>query len=691
MILISLIYDSVTDIFLGAVLLKTRSILNPMSRTDRITQTLRFGRLADRLMQPSPPRRYVAIGLACSLVFALLTGLWVIQEAYGDPLVVQDDARQHVFWMARFANPAIFPEDPIADYFQAVAPIGYTSLYRLAFALGFAPFDFNCVLPVLIALATTATVYGLTIELLPVPLTGFLATAILNLTVWMKDDVASGTPRAFVYLMLSLFLYGVVRRSWWWAAIAIGLTASFYPQYVIVEGTIAFIGAVVTAFPQLSQRFGMVERLIDRVVDRPNHPPMDYMDYSAPQPQPQPQPDTQRQAVIFWLSLWGVAIAALLIYALSSGDYGPTIRLEQARYEAEFWARGRSRFFDDDWVRFWLTGERSGFLPDRSPLFLWLGILLPVTLKYSRSLPLFAAIHPRAVLLRWWFVSLVSLFGLAHLLLFRLHLPSRYAHHNLKLLMAIASAIAVTLWVQGLWQWAGRVGERPSIARSTARSTTHRGGFNRSGLGRLSVGTLGMALILAIAASPLWLADTFHPAYQTGHAPNVYTFLQSTPIDQKIAGVDGEINNLPTFAQRSIIFGFEYAIPYQQGYYQPLKQRGVETISTFFSSDRQQVAEFVQRYDLGFWLVRRSGFQVEAIRNDKLLGKIAQSKFRADPLVMAIVTAIANLEAGRVPVLATDLDRCSVLSDGDFVILNAACTAQEPNTEPPLGTQNPQR
>ena len=641
-------------------MLKTRSILNPMSRTDRITQTLRFGRLADRLMHQPPRRRYVAIGLAFSLVFALLTGLYVIQEARNNPLVVQDDARQHVFWMMRFANPDFFPADPIADYFQAVAPRGYTMLYRLAFGLGMAPFDFNRILPVLIGLATTATVYGLTIELLPIPLTGFLATAILNLTLWMKDDVASGTPRAFVYLMLSLFLYGVVRRCWWWATIAIGLTASFYPQYVIVEGTIAFIGAVVTAFPKLSRRFGMTEISPNRDTD-PQHCQATDRD--------------QRQALNFWLSLWAVAIATLLIYALTSGDYGPTISLEQARQEAEFWPRGRSRFFEDDPVRFWLTGERSGFFPDRSPLFLWLGILLPLTLKFPRQFPLIAAIDPRISLLRWWFVSLVSLFGLAHLLLFRLHLPSRYAHHNLKLLMAIASAIAITLWVNGLWQWARRGWGMRQARRSGVRTLGLISG--------ISAGLLGMALIISVAASPLWLADTFHPAYQTGRAPNVYAFFRSTPIDTKIAGIDGEINNLPSFAQRSIIFGFEYAIPYQLGYYQPLKQRGIETISTFFSTDRQQIAEFVQRYDLSFWLVQRSSFQAETIRNDKRLGEIVKSDFQDDPLVKAIATAIADLEAGRVPVLSTDLDRCSVFSDADFVILDAACTSREPNAKIP--------
>ena len=53
---------------------------------------------------------------------------------------MQDDARQHVFWMQRFIDSELFPHDLIADYFQSVAPTGYTTLYRIAAALGSIPF-----------------------------------------------------------------------------------------------------------------------------------------------------------------------------------------------------------------------------------------------------------------------------------------------------------------------------------------------------------------------------------------------------------------------------------------------------------------------------------------------------------------------------------------------------------------------
>jgi len=53
--------------------------------------------------------------------------------------MVQDDARQHVFWMQRFLDPALFPRDLIADYFQSVAPAGYTAIYQMMAGVGINP------------------------------------------------------------------------------------------------------------------------------------------------------------------------------------------------------------------------------------------------------------------------------------------------------------------------------------------------------------------------------------------------------------------------------------------------------------------------------------------------------------------------------------------------------------------------
>src|SRR5262249_44889873 len=93
--------------------------------------------------------------LALSLVFALLVSSEAMRQAFSSPYVIQDDGRQHVFWMWRFVDPELFRGDLIADYFQSVAPAGYSMLYRGAARLGMDPIYFSKLLPMALGVLTT--------------------------------------------------------------------------------------------------------------------------------------------------------------------------------------------------------------------------------------------------------------------------------------------------------------------------------------------------------------------------------------------------------------------------------------------------------------------------------------------------------------------------------------------------------
>ena len=61
--------------------------------------------------------------LAAALVFV---AFWMSRSLWPalDPNVVQDDARQHVFWMQRLVDPTLLQDDLFADYFASQAPAG---------------------------------------------------------------------------------------------------------------------------------------------------------------------------------------------------------------------------------------------------------------------------------------------------------------------------------------------------------------------------------------------------------------------------------------------------------------------------------------------------------------------------------------------------------------------------------------
>jgi hypothetical protein len=56
--------------------------------------------------------------LSITLTFSVIYRLLVLQQALDGDYIVQDDPRKNIFWMRRFLNPELFPNDLIADFFQ---------------------------------------------------------------------------------------------------------------------------------------------------------------------------------------------------------------------------------------------------------------------------------------------------------------------------------------------------------------------------------------------------------------------------------------------------------------------------------------------------------------------------------------------------------------------------------------------
>ena len=101
-----------------------------------------------------------------SMLYALGCGSLALRQAFSSDYVLADDVRQHVFWMFRFLDPTLFPNDPIADYFQSIAPPGFSALYRALAALGIDPLLASKVIPLPLGLLTIAFFFGAAVRLL---------------------------------------------------------------------------------------------------------------------------------------------------------------------------------------------------------------------------------------------------------------------------------------------------------------------------------------------------------------------------------------------------------------------------------------------------------------------------------------------------------------------------------------------
>lgn len=555
----------------------------------------------------------VTFWFSLSIGFALIYSIMGMQEAFSSQWVIHDDVRSHVFWMWRFIDPTLFPNDLIADYFQSVAPWGYTALYKGAVAMGFEPIMFNKVLPLPLVLITTAYCFWIGMMMFPVPLSSFITTLLLNQTIWNTHDIPSATPRAFIYPLFLGFLYYVMRRSLIPCLITIVLQGLFYPQALFLSSGILILRLVRLNGWRLSL-------------------------------------SSDRSDYVFCGAGLASVFVLLLPYALKISDYGPVLTAAEARTLPTLEGDGRKNFFFDSPLKFWFCGERSGMFPynwckfERPPQ-LWGAIALPIVLCFPKRFPLAEKISEHIAILPQILLSSLGMFFLAHVLLFRLHLPSRYTKHSIRMVVAFAAGIALVLLLEAGFRWA------------TCRSDQAFGGKTLPALGCVGL------LCVYIFGYPFLMDRYPNPDYVHAPAPKVYEFLAEQPKDSLVASLSELANNIPSLSQRSILTASEIANPYHMGYYNQIQQRTYDLMAAQYSLEKNEVRAFLDTYGVDFWLVDANAFKPDYVERNSWLRQI-------EPTATG---AIQNLHAGRKPVVERLMRKCDVLRTEGRIILESQC------------------
>lgn len=344
----------------------------------------------------------ISVWLILTLAIATVYAGLALKDAFSDATVIQDDARVYLIWMQRFLDPSLFLNDPMAQYFHSVTPWGLGTLYWLASQLGITPIVFSKILPILVTLLLGWYGYRLTLVLFPVPMAGFLSSVILLQSCWQRDDLASGSPRAFWALLLAAFLYYFVKRAW----IAIALV-------VIAMALLCPLAAVlICIWLGLRGLWGLKRRSIQRAE---------------------------------WIIL-GITIAMLLPYVFSQSEFAPTVNAAQARLMPEFQPGGRLPFFFPNPMRFWFEGTDSGFQVSFNPAVIGLGLLLPGLAKFRMP----EQLKPEWVVLPQLAGAGIVGFFLAHALFVKLHFPSRYITHSWRIAMAVSAGIVIAIALEKL-------------------------------------------------------------------------------------------------------------------------------------------------------------------------------------------------------------------------------------------------
>ena len=323
---------------------------------------------------------------------------------------MQDDVRQHAFWVSRLHDPSLFRDDPIADYYAAQAPPVYTAAYYLLTLAMDAP-TASKLLPLGLTVLLACAGFALGRALFGRSDAAALGSVLLCWSAWQYDDLASASARSFAMPLLALFFAALAADRYRAALVVLALQALVYPlgcaPMLAVAATWMVGRALVTGLPG-------------------GHP---HLPATSP-------------TLVHLLVMTAVAGGLTILGRVPAARYEPVVSAEQARAMPELRPGGRSTFFGTDPYQFWLESTRSGLaLAPKDDL---LGGLPALTLPFGLAVVLAAwivlgrtgrvaqpTIPPRAVLLLVVLAASLALFLAAHLLLFRLYLPARHVQFTL--------------------------------------------------------------------------------------------------------------------------------------------------------------------------------------------------------------------------------------------------------------------
>ena len=449
--------------------------------------------------------RALQISAACCVMVAIL--LWVGPYALRSDLF-SGDAAQHVYWLYRYADPSLFPNDLSVAYFSShsVAPWGYRALYAELAAHVDAQLAAELVAAMLLAVSgALAWLLGAAIRDEQSEYTGLFAVlAMILFLPYPGTDLFTpmGLQRSFALPLTLLCAWSLVARRYAWIGVAWLLAALFYPVAIVVLG-LAGAGVFV----------------LDVVQTR------------------------RLPAAWFWNACAGLgAITLVLSGAELPPGLGPVATYSQALAMPEFAPDGRMATFGRSWSGTWLTDGHIGLgWSPRLIALILLALGVVIVLKRRQW-------FPRGI----WILAAsgVGTWFIARVIMFQLYMPNRHSRWSVGAFGIVVLAAAATALC-----------ERISAAVSSDGVAI---GSRMSWSIALGAPLLAVA-VLWPSATRIWNT----PVDQD--LERAYEFISQLPVDTVVVAHPDVADFVPLRARRSVLASTEESQPFVLGFYGKMK------------------------------------------------------------------------------------------------------------------------
>lgn len=402
----------------------------------------------------------ITVTLATGFVFVVAH-----LPALTNPLVINDDVRQQLYWMQQWQDPALFRGDFLTGYARAYVPWGVKGLYWLASWL-VSCLAFSKILTGFLFAFLALCLFEIGTRLIDRRL-GWGLVACFWLMPSFLDNLSGGLPRSFAAPLLALFWLGWSARRPFVMGTALLLQALFIPYIFMVSALAALLAWALACLG---------------------------LDVAPPFPV---------KPAHFSVVCLGAALVVGMNLQFIADGYGPLVSAAEMVDHPEFHAHGRYPFlpepsFLEELLRPWKLA-----LLLRGPLA---GALVCVALVLAaaglRRMDQ-AAWRQRLKPAVYLGLASLALYFLARILLLKLFVPDRYLTYTLSLVyclvlaLALRSALRVERWPR-------------SVAILALVAAAFLGAWRLRGVGLRDYSAYG-ALYDALAATPKDIVIAGHP------------------------------------------------------------------------------------------------------------------------------------------------------------------------------------
>lgn len=500
---------------------------------------------------------WLAVALLSLAVF-----LFAHWQGFVNPYAINDDVRQQVYWMQRYAEPDLYPKTLLNDYAEAYVTMGVNMCYEIASWVGtklgassvaigladgqtvdfFNPVQFTKILSGILFLCQCLAMFALG-HVFGGRAQAWAMAAMGWLMPFFLENISGGLARAFASPLLALAVLALLRRRpGSTSTLALG---GFIPYIYLPCAPAIFFSAI--------GRFRIGSG----------------------------NPAQFKLVLTLLVLLLATGMAYLNGIKPQDQGFGPLVSLAEATGRPEFGPDGRldlvplpNPFLDVVYYPF----ERIGLFKEYGlvPGILSLIVLAPLLYFGARAVnwrAVASSLKPLGVL----GASFLAFYIAARLMAFTLFVPDRYMQYPVNLLYAILLSACLA------------------------------GAFTRLKPGKIAA----VCLILAVAVlGALRLSNVALYDY-SADAPLYAAVEAATPKNAMLAGHPELMDNVMTFSRRNALATFELAHPWSRGFWAQLSPRLDGFFAAYYASEADTVVRFAREFGVDFLVVDEAHFTKE--------------------------------------------------------------------------------